>query len=88
MPRTLWRLEIMTSYELKRLYETKNPDGHFFDRDTMNFFGDRMSNFGVRKAEINGEHVWELYRKRPVKNGLKTSHYFKNGNEVEGDNNV
>jgi hypothetical protein len=72
----------MTPYELKRLYEMKNPDGHFFDREAMKFFGDSMTNFAVRKAEINGEQVWELYRKRAVKNGLKDSHYFKNGMEV------
>jgi hypothetical protein len=70
----------MTASELKYLYECNNPGGHFFDRDTMSFFGDTMCNFGVRDGGtvdtlttegINkGVEVWELYRKRPVKCGL------------------
>jgi hypothetical protein len=70
----------MTASELKYLYERNNPGGHFFDRDTMRFFGDTIRNFGVRDGGtvdtlttegINkGVEVWELYRKRPVKCGL------------------
>jgi hypothetical protein len=70
----------MTVSSLKYLYERNNPGGHFFDRDTMRFFGDTMRNFGVRDGGqvdtlttegINkGVEVWELYRKRPVKCGL------------------
>jgi hypothetical protein len=60
--------------ELKALHEKNNPQGYFFDRDTMRFFGDTMGNFGVRDggkvktltdkgvAEVE---VWDLYRKRP-----------------------
>jgi hypothetical protein len=70
----------MKASELKYMYERNNPGGHFFDRDTMRFFGDTMRNFGVRDGGrvdtlttegINkGVEVWELYRKRPVKCGL------------------
>jgi hypothetical protein len=69
----------MTASQLKALYERNNPEGHFFDRETMRFFGDTMQNFGVRDfgtvktITSNGVEtvaVWELYRKRPVKNGL------------------
>ena len=72
----------MTPSELKHQYQTHNPNGHFFDRQTMTFFGDRISNYGVRAATINtwsaeGVEVWELYRKRPVKNGLTKSAYFR-----------
>jgi hypothetical protein len=87
----------MTASELKYLYEKNNPEGHFFDRDTMRFFGDTMSNFGVRDAgekmvvstsgiEYN-VGLWELYRKRPVKYGLHGHcFYFRkdNGQEVGG----
>lgn len=66
----------MTSSELKQKYERHNPDGHFFDRATMRFFGDTMKNYGVRKTEIDGLPVWELYRRRSVKHGLRTSKYF------------
>jgi hypothetical protein len=70
----------MTASELKCLYERNNPGGHFFDMDTMRFFGDTMRNFGVRdggqvdtlttQGITKGVGVWELYRKRPVKCGL------------------
>jgi hypothetical protein len=71
----------MTPSQLKYNVELANTEKHFFERGTMKFFGDTMSNFGCRSTEIkgyNGEVVecWELYRKRPVKNGLKSSHYF------------
>jgi len=62
----------MTPSELKFKYQQNNPDGHFFDRATMRFFGDTMKNYGIRDA---GTH-WALYRKRPVKHGLKSIHYF------------
>jgi hypothetical protein len=69
----------MTVSGLKALYERGNPGGHFFDRDTMRFFGDTMRNFGVADggkvktmtAEgIAEAEVWDLYRKRPVHGGL------------------
>jgi hypothetical protein len=85
----------MTASSLKYLYELNNPEGYFFDRHTMRFFGDTMRNFGVRdggkvnvlstKGIETGVEVWELYRKRPVKGGLH-GHccYFRkdNGGEV------
>ena len=69
----------MNVYNLKYLYQKQDPQGHFFDRDTLRYFGDTMRNFGVVdggtiKALINGRieevAVWKLYRKKPVKNGL------------------
>jgi hypothetical protein len=62
----------MTPSELKSRYQANHPGGHFFDRKTMKFFGDTMKNYGVKDA---GSH-WCLYRKRAVKHGLKTAHYF------------
>ena len=67
----------MTPSELKANILAHGPDSHFFDRKTMKFFGDTMRNYGVRKAEIEGIAVWELYRKRPVKHGLKSSAFFR-----------
>jgi hypothetical protein len=84
----------MTASGLKYLYERNNPDGYFFDRATMRFFGDTMRNFGVRDGgkvktvTLNGieeAEVWELYRKHPVKGGWYGSiRYFRkdNGSEV------
>ena len=67
----------MTPSELEANILKHKPDSHFFDQKTMKFFGDTMSNYGVRKAEINGLAVWELYRKRLVKHGLKSSAFFR-----------
>jgi hypothetical protein len=61
----------MTASDLKRLYGRGNPEGHFFDRETMRFFGDTMRNFGVRDGGkvssitangIEEVEVWYLYR--------------------------
>lgn len=60
----------MTPSELKYQVEEANP--YFFSRKTMTFFGDTMRNYGVRDA---GD-AWELYRRRAVKHGLKTSAFF------------
>ncbi len=71
----------MTPSELKYKILEVNPDSHFFDRKAMKFFGDTMRNYGVRSANVkifDGTIVecWELYRKKPVNNGLTTSHYI------------
>lgn len=60
----------MTPSELKYLTRITNP--YFFVRSTMRFFGDTMKNYGVRSAGEN----WELYRKHPVKHGLKAPAFF------------
>lgn len=62
----------MTPSELKFHHERLNPNSHYFDRDSMRFFGDTMGNYGV----ITHEDCYELRRKRPVKAGLKYSVYF------------
>ena len=72
----------MTASQLRSEVESRGTESHFFDRTTMRFFGDRMSNYGCRPAVIDtwsesGVPVWELYRRRPVKNGLRSSTYFR-----------
>ena len=67
----------MTPSELKTSILAHDPDSHFFDRKTMKFFGDTMRNYGVRKTEIDGVAVWELYRKMLVKHGLQSSAFFR-----------
>lgn len=80
----------MTPSQLKAHVEARGEQPHFFTRATMKFFGDTMSNYGVRKTVVlahydgsgkyhaNGVHreAWELYRKRPVKGGNQSSAYF------------
>jgi hypothetical protein len=80
----------MNPSELKAHVE-QGQDNFFFTRKTMNFFGDTMSNYGVRdggkmetlyndKGNYTGVprtiELWELYRKHPVKHGLDSSAYF------------
>lgn len=82
----------MNASQLRNAIETAGHKSHFFDRKTMQFFGDSMSNFGVRavtvlamgdtvnpdsgKYEMRSVDAWEIYRHHPVKHGLKGSHFF------------
>ena len=61
----------MTKSDLK--YHVSQTGSFFFDRKSMQFFGDTMANYGVRSYNFE---LWELYRKKPVKHGLKDSAYF------------
>lgn len=73
----------MTSSELRAKIEASREEPYFFTRETMRFFGDTMRNYGVRETIITtymGEAdvpVYELYRRRPVKHGLKDSAFFR-----------
>ena len=62
----------MTPSDLKYHHERLNPGSHFFDRDTMRYFGDTMGNYSV----ITHKDCYELRRKKPVKEGLQYTTYF------------
>lgn len=72
--------QIKTASQLRAFVE--ETESHFFDRASMRFFGDTMKNYGVRRLAsvetLSGDQipVFELYRRRPVKNGLQSSSYF------------
>jgi hypothetical protein len=71
----------MNASELKYQVEQSGHEPYFFDRKTMKFFGDRMSNYGVRSATVDtysqkAVECWELYRRHAVKHGLDSSAYF------------
>lgn len=61
--------------ELIRAYYQKNPNGHYFDRDTLKFFGERVSDMRPLKGTVKvtdisgGEHkaycISRLQRKYP-----------------------
>ena len=76
----------MTPYDLKDKVESTRSTSKFFCRENMKFSGDTMSNYGVLSATIQTwtdpepVEVWELYRKRPVKDGLTRSAYFRKDN--------
>jgi hypothetical protein len=72
----------MTPSQLRANVESRGTESHFFNQKTMRFFGDTMRNYGCRPAVIDTHTeaavpVWELYRRRPVKNGLRSSNYFR-----------
>lgn len=72
---------IKTASDLKYYVEQAGHESHFFTRDTMKFFGDTMRNYGVKETVITDNYggrrrVIELFRKRPVKHGMKDSAYF------------
>ena len=64
----------MTPSELKK--NVAATGSNFFDRDIMKLFGDTMKNYGCCKTEINGAEVYELFRKKAVKDGLCNSAFF------------
>jgi hypothetical protein len=63
----------MKASEVKKMYEFKNPNGYFFTRNNMSFFGDTMANFGVADYD---ENSWHLYRKKTTS---KSGNYVGSG---------
>lgn len=61
--------------EFIRAYYAKNPDGHYFDHDTLKWFGERVSDMRLLKGtskikDISGEEheafcISRLQRKYP-----------------------
>jgi hypothetical protein len=43
--------------EFIREYYRKNPRGHYFDRDTLKFFGERISDMRILKDTIKVKDV-------------------------------
>ena len=72
--------QIKTASDLRQFVE--QTETHFFDRATMRFFGDTMRNYGLRQPQpvtlYDGSTVlaYELFRRRPVKHGLRASAWF------------
>lgn len=44
--------EIRTAYGLRDAYYGKHPGGHFFDHDTLKFFGETMSSMRLLKDKV------------------------------------
>lgn len=75
----------MTVYELASKYKEKNPDGHFFDKATLKFFGERISEMRVLKntkiiKDVSGKRhecyiLTSLQRKCPT-GPRRQYHYF------------
>lgn len=70
--------------ELISAYYQKNPKGHYFDRDTLKFFGERRSEMRLLKdtvkvKDISGEEheaycISSLQRKHP--SGLRRTYAY------------
>ena len=75
----------MTVNELVRRYYEKHPNGHFFDRDTLKFFGERLSEMYVWKGKVKKTDsmgvthtcyvLSSLQRKHPM-GPRRVYHYF------------
>ena len=75
----------MTVQQLIREYQTRDPHGHFFDRDTLKFFGERMSEMRVLKdlsevTDVLGEkhicYVLSSYQRKHPCGPRRAYHYF------------
>jgi hypothetical protein len=71
----------MTPQELKRRVTERGS--LFFSKNNMKWSGDTMRNYGVRAQPRTVERlsggvavVWELYRRKPVNQGLYQSAFF------------
>jgi hypothetical protein len=78
-------------YELRNAYYKKNPDGHYFDADTLKFFGERFSDMKLLKGtskitDICGE-VHEVYTisrlQRNHPNGAQRTHAYFDINTLD-----
>lgn len=77
--------QIKDANDLKREYYAKHPDGHFFDRDTLKFFGESMSQMRLLKGTVEVTDILSekhtcyvlssLQRKHPC-GPRRTRHYF------------
>ena len=76
---------IRTAYDLRSVYRAKHPNGHFFDDETLRFFGERMSEMRLLKGtctvtDISGRErtcycLSSLQRKSPL-GPRRKYHYF------------
>lgn len=74
----------MNPYRLKREYERTHPNGHFFDADSLKFFGERMSEMRVLQgfAKITDAHgdehkCWVLStRQHNYPAGVRRCYYY------------
>lgn len=70
----------MEVYTLINKYYLNNPNGHFFDKDTLKFFGERISEMRVLKHTeiVRGRECYVLstyQHNSPCKN-KRAYHYF------------
>lgn len=52
-------------------YYKKNPNGHYFDRDTLRFFGERRSDMRLLKGTVRIKDVCDNYHEAYVVSRLQ-----------------
>ena len=77
-------VKVYSVYGLISEYQRMHPNGHFFDRDTLKFFGETVSSMRLLKgtvkvADIMGEEhncyvLSSLQKKCPA--GLRRAHHY------------
>ncbi len=70
----------MNVYTLMDKHKTACPDSHFFDTDTLKFFGERMSEMRVLKKTIRARDIFGAVHECYVLSSLQrnmgcTRHY-------------
>lgn len=78
-------MKITNVNELRDAYQKKNPQGHFFDKDTLKFFGESMSSMRLLKGTqeittFSGEkhtcYVLSTLQRVPLVGKRRTYFYF------------
>lgn len=70
---TMTKNKTPTASDIKYLIESAREDSLFFSRNNMKFAGDTMRNFGTYR---DADGTIYLYRKKPVKHGIRGSWIF------------
>lgn len=77
--------KIYSVYGLISAYQRKHPNGHFFDHDTLKFFGERISEMYLFKAtekkkdslgNIHECYVLSSLQRKHPSGARRTWHYF------------
>lgn len=72
--------KIKTVLDLIDAYYKTHPNGHFFDRDTLAFFGEKRSDFYLSTAleDVDGHKCYRLrsYQRNAPGKPRKVWHYF------------
>lgn len=68
------RVLIQSVYGLRDAYYEKHPDGHFFDHDTLKFFGESMSTMRLLKGTVKIKDICEEEHECYVLSRLQRRH--------------
>lgn len=60
--------------EFIKAYYEKNPDGHYFDKETLSFFGERLSDMYLLKKTVKVKDISGVEREAYVISRLQRNH--------------